>query len=88
MFHYDYTTSGTCSKVIHFDLDGEKVHNVTFEGGCNGNLKAVGLLVEGQTIDYVIEKLSGNQCGVRGTSCADQLAKALVRARIAKSEQE
>jgi uncharacterized protein (TIGR03905 family) len=87
MFHYDYQTSGTCSKVIHLDLDGENVRNVSFDGGCNGNLKAIGLLVEGQSADYVIEKLSGNLCGARNTSCADQLSKAVRAAKIAQSEQ-
>ncbi|MGN0480909.1 MAG: TIGR03905 family TSCPD domain-containing protein [Lachnospiraceae bacterium] len=87
MFHYDYKTVGTCSKVIHLDLDGEIVRNVSFEGGCNGNLKAIGILVEGQTVDFVIEKLAGNICGMRNTSCADQLSKAVRAARIAQSEQ-
>lgn len=86
MFHYDYATTGTCSKVIHLDIDNDRVYNVSFEGGCNGNLKAIGLLVEGQPIDYVIEKLMGNLCGARNTSCADQLAKALRAARIAENE--
>lgn len=87
MFHFDYQTTGTCSKVIHLDLDGEVVRNVSFEGGCNGNLKAIGILVEGQTVDFIVEKLSGNICGARSTSCADQLSKAVRAARIAQSEQ-
>lgn len=73
--------------MIHLDLDGEIVRNVTFDGGCNGNLKAIGLLVEGQTVDYIVEKLSGNLCGFKQTSCADQLSKAVRAARIALAEQ-
>ena len=77
MFHYDYTTKGTCSRKISLDLDGDKVHNVVFEGGCNGNLKSIPILVEGMTVDYISGKLSGVQCGARGTSCGDQLAHAV-----------
>ena len=51
MFHYDYLTSGTCSKIISMDLDGNVVHNIKFTGGCNGNLKAMSLLLEGSTDD-------------------------------------
>ncbi len=77
MFHYDYTTKGTCSKKISFDLDGDVVHNVSFVGGCNGNLKAISILVEGQTVSQIEEKLSGVLCGNKGTSCSDQLSKAV-----------
>lgn len=76
MFHYDYLTSGTCSKIISMDLDGNVVHNIKFTGGCNGNLKAISLLLEGSTVDYIEKKLSGVTCGSRQTSCSDQLAKA------------
>ncbi len=75
---YEYITSGTCSKKINFTIDEEgKVHNVSFLGGCNGNLKAIGKLVEGMDAKKVISILEGNTCGMRPTSCADQLAKAL-----------
>lgn len=75
---YEYKTQGTCSVKINFDIDDEgKVHNVSFERGCNGNLKAIGKLVEGMEAKKVIEILEGNTCGMRNTSCADQLAKAL-----------
>ena len=77
MFHYDYMTENTCSQVISLDLDGDVVHNISFMGGCNGNLKAIPILVEGWTIDRIEEKLSGILCGRRPTSCADQLAKAV-----------
>ena len=86
MFHYDYQTQGTCSRMIHLDLDGDIVKNVSFDGGCNGNLKAIGLLVEGQTADYVVEKLTGNLCGVKGTSCADQLSRAVKAACAARDK--
>ena len=77
MFHYDYVTQRTCSQVISLDLDGDTVHNVIFHGGCPGNLKAIPLLIEGWTVEQIEEKLTGVQCGIRGTSCADQLAKAV-----------
>ncbi|MDE5614893.1 MAG: TIGR03905 family TSCPD domain-containing protein [Treponemataceae bacterium] len=79
MSHVDYKTSGTCAKMIHFDRDADgRIHNITFDGGCNGNLKAVGLLCEGMTAAEIAAKLAGNQCGSKGTSCADQLAKAVL----------
>lgn len=77
MFHYDYTTKGTCSKLIKLDIDGDRVHNVVFVGGCPGNLKAIPILVEGWTVDEIESKLSGVTCGMRPTSCGDQLAKAV-----------
>lgn len=85
MYHYDYLTEGTCSKVISLDLDGDKVHNVSFMGGCDGNLKAIPILIDGWTVDQIEEKLTGVQCGRRGTSCGDQLAKA-VRAAFEAQE--
>ena len=84
--HHTYYTSGTCSRKIDFDLDGDVVHGVVFEGGCNGNLKAVSKLVEGQTVDYIVNKLAGNTCGFRPTSCADQLAKAISKAYASENK--
>ena len=75
--HYEYTTKGTCSRTILFDLEDGKVHNVQFVGGCNGNLKGIGALVEGQKVEDVIARLEGIHCGMKPTSCPDQLAKAL-----------
>lgn len=72
-----YTTSGTCSREIHFDVVDNKLVNVSFLGGCNGNLKGISSLVEGMDIDEVIARVEGIQCGARPTSCPDQLAKAL-----------
>ena len=86
MFHYDYKTQDTCSQLISLDLDGDVVHNVSFMGGCNGNLKAIPILIEGLTVDEVEKKLSGVICGRRPTSCADQLAKA-VREAYESSQQ-
>ncbi|MDE7294850.1 MAG: TIGR03905 family TSCPD domain-containing protein [Oscillospiraceae bacterium] len=77
MFHFDYKTQDTCSQLISLDIDGDRVHNVSFTGGCNGNLKAIPILVEGMTIEQIEEKLSGVLCGRRPTSCADQLTKAV-----------
>ena len=75
--HYEYKTKGTCAQVINFDIDGDTITNVSFEGGCNGNLKAVSILVDGMKVDEIESKLSGNICGFKNTSCADQLAKAV-----------
>lgn len=74
----EFITNGVCSRKINFEIDNEgKVRNVSFLGGCNGNLKAISKLVEGMDANKVIEILEGNTCGMRNTSCADQLAKAL-----------
>ena len=73
-----YSTKGTCSKQIIFDLDEEnKIHNVKFIGGCSGNTQGVSALIRGMNIDDAIGRLDGIQCGVRKTSCPDQLARAL-----------
>lgn len=77
---YTYRTQGVCSQQINFDIDGDIITNISFVGGCNGNLKAVSKLCEGMSVDYISEKLKGNLCGMRPTSCADQLAKAVVEA--------
>ena len=86
MFHYNYKTKDTCSQLISLDLDGNVVHNVTFMGGCNGNLKAIPILIEGLTVEEVEKKLSGVICGRRPTSCADQLAKAVREAYEAEKQ--
>ena len=84
--HFEYKTKGTCSQHILFDVEENKVHNVQYIGGCNGNLKGIGSLVEGMDIDEVIARLEGTTCGSKKTSCPDQLAKALkaYKAEIAK----
>ena len=78
MAGYAFKPQGVCSRLINFELDGEKrIHNLQYEGGCNGNLKALGILLEGMPAKAAADKLRGNDCGGRGTSCADQLAQAL-----------
>ena len=74
---YTYQTKGTCSRQISFELQGGKVHNVAFVGGCNGNLKGISKLVEGRDAKEIIALLKGNLCGNKPTSCPDQLALAL-----------
>lgn len=75
-----YKTSGVCSRAIDFDIVDNKLCNVSFQGGCNGNLKGIGSLVEGMEVDEAIKRLSGITCGYKSTSCPDQLAKALTEA--------
>ena len=75
--NYNYKTNVTCSREIEFDVNDNKLSNVSFTLGCNGNLKAIASLVEGQDINEVIKRCKGINCNNRGTSCADQLAKAL-----------
>lgn len=74
---YIYNTQGTCSRQIRVELEGNIVKNVTFFGGCEGNLKAIPRLVQGLTVEQVQERLSGITCGMKSTSCGDQLAKAV-----------
>ena len=83
MQHIDFRPRGVCSRMIHIDLsdDGGTIENVSFEGGCDGNLKAISKLVEGAPADRVIEVLAGNTCGMKKTSCADQLTRAIEAAR-------
>lgn len=77
MEHVTFAPKGVCSVKVDFDVENGKLHNVQFVGGCNGNLKAIGRLVEGKDAKEVADILRGNQCGNRGTSCADQFAKAI-----------
>ena len=74
---FEYVPEGVCSRKINFDIVDGKLHNVRFTGGCPGNLIAISKLVEGKDAKEVASLLEGNQCGMRGTSCADQLAKAI-----------
>ena len=75
--HKTYKTQGTCSTQIDFDVIDNKIYNVKFTNGCNGNLKGISALVEGEDINIVKEKLQGIKCNYKKTSCPDQLAKAL-----------
>ena len=77
---FNYRTQGTCSRNISFDLEDGVVTNISFEGGCNGNLKGISALAEGKKAEEVIETLSGIRCGFKSTSCPDQFAKALSEA--------
>ena len=78
---YEYKTKGTCSQRIFFDVEEGKVKNVQFVGGCNGNLKGNAALVEGMDVADVIARVEGIRCGMKATSCPDQLAKALKEAK-------
>ena len=77
MEHVNFTPSGVCAVQIDFDVEDGKLYNVKFLGGCNGNLKAIGRLVEGKDAREVADILRGNDCKGRGTSCADQFAQAI-----------
>ena len=74
---YQFQTHNICPSLITFDLDGKTVTNISFKGGCNGNLKAIAKLLDGQSVDYIEKMLRGNTCGTNPTSCADQLAEAV-----------
>ena len=86
MKEYTYTPTGVCARKISFSLEDGRIYGLSFEGGCNGNLKAIGRLAEGQLAERIAAVLKGNDCKGRGTSCADQLSKALEQA-LAESEQ-
>ncbi len=77
---YTYKPSMVCAQQINFDIDGNVITNVSFVGGCNGNLKAVSKLIDGMTVEEIENKLKGNLCGRKPTSCADQLAIAVRKA--------
>ena len=83
MIAFDFQPEGVCSRNIHVEVtdDAKTVQHIEFQGGCNGNLKAISKLVEGQPVDRIVEVLAGNTCGMRGTSCADQLSRALEEAK-------
>lgn len=78
---HSYKTQGVCSRNITFDIRDGRVYDVRFDGGCNGNTQGISGLVEGMPVDEVIKRLSGIRCGFKGTSCPDQLAKALEKAK-------
>lgn len=78
--NYTYRTKGVCSAAIHFCLEGNVVSDISFDGGCDGNLKAISKLCEGMTVEQIEAKLAGNTCGSKPTSCADQLAAAVRQA--------
>ena len=83
---FTYSTKGTCSRQILFDVDAEnKMHNVRFIGGCGGNLQGIAKLVEGKNIDEVAATLAGIRCR-NNTSCPDQLSKAIAEYKAAKAQ--
>ena len=77
---YTYIPKGVCSRQISFDIEDNIIKNVQFIGGCNGNLKGIASLVEGMKVEDVIKKLEGISCGMKPTSCPDQLAQAIKQA--------
>ena len=78
MAHYTFYPQGVCSTRIDLDIEDNIIHNLQYTNGCNGNLKALGALIEGMTVDEVISRLLGIRCGSKDTSCSDQLARNLV----------
>ena len=80
---YEYRTQGVCSRRILFSVEDNKVKNVFFDGGCNGNGKGVSALIEGMDVDEAIDRIKGIRCGMKNTSCPDQLARALEQAKQA-----
>lgn len=78
---HEYKTRGVCASKILFDLDGDTVKNIRFVSGCNGNTQGVARLAEGMKIDEVVARLKGVHCGMKPTSCPDQLAQALLAAK-------
>ena len=82
--HYSYSTSGTCASKIDFEINDGVITDVVFTNGCNGNLKAIGKLVDGWKAEDIADKHAGNTCGFKPTSCADQLAKAVLEAKAAE----
>ena len=83
---YTYKPKNVCPMEITFDINGNVITNIRFNGGCNGNLKAIAKLVEGWTVEQIEEKLAGNTCGRRPTSCADQLSIAVREAYEANNK--
>lgn len=85
---YIYKTKNICAKQIEFDIDQEKVTNVRFSGGCDGNLKAIPILIDGWSPEDIVEKCKGITCGGKSTSCSDQLSKAVKEAASQIMKQE
>ena len=85
---YIHKTKGTCSRQIDLEINDNIVTNVVFYGGCDGNLKAIPRLVDGWTADQIAEKCSGVLCGFKNTSCADQLAHAVLAAKKAEQAEK
>lgn len=84
---FNYKTKGVCSNTIEFEIEDNILKNVTYQGGCHGNLQGVSALVEGMDVDEVIRRVKGICCGYKETSCPDQLSKALEIAKAKMAEQ-
>ena len=78
---FEHRNKGTCSQAVRFEIENNKVRNVQFLGGCHGNLQGIGKLAEGMDADELITRLKGIRCGMKQTSCPDQLAKAVLEAK-------
>jgi len=83
----NYKTTGTCSTEINFELRDGRIYSVSFVAGCDGNLKALGILAEGMDAEELVKKLKGLHCGRKNTSCGDQLAAAVAQAVAQAIEQ-
>jgi len=85
---FSYKTKGVCSNTIQFEIENNILTGVSYQGGCHGNLQGISALVEGMSVDEVIQRVKGIRCGFKDTSCPDQLAKALeaAKAKIEKAE--
>ncbi len=88
MTRYVFQNQGTCSRAILLDVDGDTINQVTFEGGCAGNLKGIGTLVAGQSAERISKMLEGTRCGGKATSCPDQLSQALRQVRAVERGEE
>lgn len=73
----EYAPQGVCARLMKFEVEDGKLHNLRVLGGCNGNLQGIGKLVEGMELGEIVDRLEGIRCGAKPTSCPDQLAKAL-----------
>lgn len=85
---FNYCTHGTCAQSIHFRLENGIVHDISFSGGCHGNLQGISKLADGMEAEAIIHRLEGLQCGSKNTSCPDQLAQALRQALMVTSRQK
>ena len=81
---FSYKTKGVCSNTIQFEIENNILTNVSYQGGCHGNLQGISALVEGMDVDEVIKRVEGIHCGMKPTSCPDQLATALKEAKDAQ----
>ena len=79
---FSYKTKGVCSNTIQFEIENNILTGVSYQGGCHGNLQGISALVEGMSVDEVIQRVKGIRCGFKDTSCPDQLAKALEAAKV------